>query len=289
MIVPFPAGSGSDVSARRIGQIITQATQQSVVIENKPGANGFIAAQAAATAKPDGYTLFLTTNTTHSANPALFKSLPYDPVRDFAPVIRVGTNGLAIVVGSNSAFKSLDDLISAAKKAPGKLAFGSGSSSSQIASEMLASMAGIKLLHVPYKGMPQALTDVMSGQLDFMSADYTTSTPLIQAGSMRALAVTDTKRNPNLPDVPTVVELGLPKYAMYSWTGLFAPAGTPAEVIDKINSTVRAGLEQDDVKDTYQRSGATVWTSTPAELGDFVKSEMSKWADVVKAAGIAPE
>lgn len=289
VIVPFPPGSGTDTSARRISQIILEKTGQPVVIENKPGASGFIAAQAAATSPADGYTLFVTTNTTHAANAALFKKLPYDPIKDFAPISRIGTSGLVLVVRAESPIKTLADLTKMAKAQPDKLTFASGSSSTRIAGEMYASMADLKMLHVPYKGVPQALTDVLGQQVDFMISDITPATPLIQGGKLRAIAVTLEQRHPSMPDVPTMIESGLPGYSMFAWTAAFAPAGTPKPIIDKLAGLIKEGVESPAMQDNFKATGSMGTPSTPEETAKFVQSETDKWAKAVKAAGIEPE
>lgn len=289
IIVPFPPGSGTDTSARRVAQMITDETGQPAIIENKPGASGFIAAQAAATSPADGYTLFVTTNTTHAANASLFKKLPYDPIKDFAPIGRIAVAGLVMVVASESPVKTLADLTKLAKAQPGKLTFASGSSSTRIASEMYAAMAGLQMLHVPYKGVPQAVTDVMGRQVDFMIADVTPSLPLIKAGKLRPIAVTLEKRHVDMPDVPTMAESGLDGYSMFAWSAVFAPAGTPRPIIDKLAGIVRKGVESPAMKESFATTGGEGAPMTPDELGKFVVSETEKWAKAVKAAGIEPE
>jgi tripartite-type tricarboxylate transporter receptor subunit TctC len=273
IIVPFPPGSGTDTSARRVAQIITDETGQPVVIDNKPGASGFIAAQAAATSPPDGYTLFVTTNTTHAANASLFKKLPYDPIKDFAPIGRIARAGLVLVVASESPVKTLADLTKLAKEQPGKLTFASGSSSTRIASEMYATMAGLQMLHIPYKGVPQAITDVMARQVDFMISDVTPALPLIRAGKLRPIAVTLEKRHVDLPDVPTMAESGLDGYSISAWTAAFAPAGTPRPIIDKLAVILRKGVESPAMKESFAATGGEAAPMTPDELGKFVVSE----------------
>lgn len=289
MVVPFPPGSGTDTSARRVAQMIFDQTGQQGLVENKPGASGFLAAQAVATAPADGYTLLVTTNTTHAANAALFKKLPYDPIKDFAPIGRIAIAGLVLVVRPDSPYKTVDDITKAAKAAPGKLAFASGSSSTHIAGEMYASMAGISLLHVPYKGVPQALTDLMGGQVDFVISDVTPATPLIRGGKLRPIAVTLEKRHFNFPDVPTMAESGLKDYSMFAWSAVFAPAGTPRPIIDKLSAIVRKGVESPAMQESFRTTGGEGAPMTPDELGAFVTSETEKWAKAVKAAGIQPE
>lgn len=289
VIVPFPAGSGTDTSARITGQTITEQAKQAVVVENRAGASGFIAAQAAAKAAPDGYTVFITTNTTHAANAALFKKLPYDPIKDFEPVSLLGKSGLVLVVRPDSPYNTVNDLIKYARANPDKLTFAGGSTSTRIAGELFKEASGSRAVYVPYKGVPQALIDLMGGQFDFMIADLNPSLPLIQQGKLKALAVTTTKRYGPLPNVPTLAESGLPGFEMVAWSAAFVPAGTPRPVIDRLNQLIRAGQKSKTYQEFTARSGGEAAAGTPEDLAAFVRSETEKWAKAVKAAGIEPE
>ncbi|NUT17127.1 MAG: tripartite tricarboxylate transporter substrate binding protein [Cupriavidus sp.] len=289
VIVPFPAGSGTDSSARFIGERITALTGKPVVVDNRPGANGFIAAKAVAGAPGDGYTMMVTTNTTHAANASLFKKLPYDPVKDFAPASLIVKCGLVLVVPSDSPVRTLADLTALARARQGELTFASGSSSTRIASELYKMLAGVQALHVPYKGVPLALTDLMGHQVDFMISDVSPAMPLIQAGKLRAVAVTTAQRNPVLKEVPTMAESGLPGYEMVAWAAAFFPAGTPKPVVDRMSGLMRNGLTSPAATEYFARSGGEPAPSTPEELAAFVRSETLKWAKVIKAAGIEPE
>lgn len=289
VIVPFPAGSGTDSSARFIGERITALTGKPVVVDNRPGANGFIAAKAVAGAPGDGYTMLVTTNTTHAANASLFKKLPYDPVKDFAPASLIVKSGLVLVVPSDSPVRTLADLTALARARQGELTFASGSSSTRIASELYKMLAGVQALHVPYKGVPLALTDLMGHQVDFMISDVSPAMPLIQAGKLRAVAVTTAQRNPVLKEVPTMAESGLPGYEMVAWAAAFFPAGTPKPVVDRMSGLMRNGLNSPAATEYFARSGGEPAPSTPEELAAFVRSETLKWAKVIKAAGIEPE
>jgi len=224
-IVPFPAGSGTDVNARLIGERLGQALGQPVVVENKPGAEGSIAAEAAAKAKPDGLTVFITSNSTHASNPALRRKLPYDPIRDFSPVTLIGTAPLLVLVHPSVPVRSIPELIALARSNPGRLNFGSGSASSRVAGEMFKAMAGVEMTNVTYKGNPQALADLVGGQIQVMFCDAGTALPQVQAQRVRALAATSLKRPSALPDLPTVAESGLPGFEMIAWTAVFVPAG----------------------------------------------------------------
>jgi len=264
-IVPFAAGSATDQLARALGQSITEQTKQAVVVDNKAGASGMLAAQAAARAPADGHTVLITTNTTHAANEHLYKKLPYDPVKDFAPVSGLGKGGQVLVVAASSPFKSVQDLLEFAKKNPGKLTFGSGSSSSRVAGELFQQMAGLELLHVPYKSNPLAITDLLGGQIMMMITDTSTGVPQVQAGKLRALGVTGSKRSPLLPNVPTIAEAGLPNYAFETWFMVFAPAGTPRPVIDRLNATLGSVLQSAAVKERMAKEGFEATPSTRAD------------------------
>ncbi len=288
-VVPFAAGSATDQIARAIGHGITEATKQPVTIDNKPGASGFIAAQQVAKAAPDGYTVLITTNTTHAANEHLFKSLPYDPVKDFAPVTLLGKGGQIMIVNPKVEAKTVAELVAYAKKNPGKVTFGSGSSSSRIAGELLQQMAGIQLLHVPYKSNPLAINDLLGGQIDMMITDTATGLPQVQGGKVRALGVTATKRSPLAPDIPTIAEAGVPGYEMGYWFAGYVPAKTPPAVVKRLQELMVAATKGATAVKFYQTSGVDAATSTPDELGKFQLAESSKWGKIVKAANIQPE
>lgn len=290
IIVPFPSGSGTDTAARIVAQELTRGTGQPTVIENMPGASGFIAAQAAAKAAPDGYTLLITTNTTHAANAALFKKLPYDPINDFIPISTIAVSGLVLIVAPNSPYRSVADFLNAAKNRERELSFGSGSSSTRIAAEMVKKRTNARMLHVPYKGTPQALTDLMGGQIDFMTCDINPAVPLVNAGKLRALAVTSAQRDPLFPDVPTLAESGLPGYELTSWAGAFVPAKTPAPVVARLHKLVLEAVASDAMKAQASKTGAVAMPSaSTADFLAFVKSETAKWQKIVTDAGIEPE
>ena len=288
-LVPFAAGSATDQLARALGQSITEQTQQAVVVENKGGASGMIAAQQAAKAPADGYTVLITTNTTHAANEFLYKKLPYDPVKGFAPVTGLGKGGQVLVVPTASPYKSVGDIVSFAKSHPGKLTFGSGSSSSRVAGEMLKQLAGVDILHVPYKSNPLAITDLLGGQIDLMITDVSTGVPQIKAGTLRALGYSTQKRSTQLPDVPTIAEAGVKGYDMGYWFAAYAPAGTPEPVVTRLNQLLNTAVHSAAAKSFFELSGSEAWTTTPAELAQFQAAETQKWGQVIKAAGITPE
>ncbi|MFO1293042.1 MAG: tripartite tricarboxylate transporter substrate binding protein [Rubrivivax sp.] len=289
IVVPFAAGSGTDQSARAYGQAVAEFLKVPVVVDNKGGANGFIAAQYVARAAADGYTVFMTTNTTQVANPYLFKKVPYDPVKDFAPVALLAKGQMLLLVRPDAPYKSLADLLAAARKAPGRLSFGSGSSSSQVASELLKQMTGVNMLHVPYKSNPQAITDLIGGQIDFMFADAVTAVPQVQGGKLRALAASGSRRLASAPDVPTVEEAGVKGYDMSYWFAVYLPAAAPAAVVRRLNEAFAKASESPEVKAFQARTSGEVALSSPEGLAQFQAAEMKKWAQVIQAAGIEPQ
>lgn len=289
LVVPFAAGSATDNLARVIAEKLGTAWKQPVVIDNKPGASGFIAAQQVANAKPDGYTVFITANTTHASNSALFKTLPYDPVKDFEPVSTLGTVPLAMVVHPSIPAKNVAELIAYGKANPGKLSFGSGSTSSRMAGEMFKSMAGIDMVNIQYKSNPQAVTDLLGGQIQLVIADAVTTMPNAKAGKLRALAISTARRSPIAPELPTVAESGLPGYEMVGWFAAYVPAKTPKDIVAKLNAEIVAILDSQDAKARLAAVGIETTTSTPQGLAEFQRVETAKWAKLVKAAGIVPE
>jgi tripartite-type tricarboxylate transporter receptor subunit TctC len=288
-VVPFAAASATDQLARAIGQSVTEQSKQTVIVDNKGGASGMIAAQAVAKAPADGYTVLITTNTTHAANEHLYKKLPYDPVKDFVPVTGLGKGGQVLVVRSDAPYQSVAELVAAAKKEPGKLSFGSGSSSSRVAGEMFKQLSGTDILHVPYKSNPQAVTDLMGGQIDLMITDTATGLPQIKGGKLRPLGFSTSSRSPLLPDVPTIAEAGVTGYDMGYWFAAYVPAGTPAPVVERLRELLVAAARSPQAKSFFDTSGAEAWTTTAAELGSFQAAETTKWGKVIKAAGIEPE
>lgn len=288
-LVPFGAGSATDQLARAVGQAVSQKTGIPVIVENKAGASGMIATQQAAKAAPDGYTILIATNTTHAANPFLFKKLAYDPVKDFAPLTGLGKGGQILVVQANAPWHSVADLLADARRQPGHLTFGSGSASSRLAGEMLKQLAAVDILHVPYKSNPTAITDLLGGQISMMITDTATGLPHVKAGKLRALGYSTTPRNPLLPDVPTLAEAGVPGYDMSYWFAAYAPAGTPQSIIARLNQLLAEATRSEGALAFFQSSGAQAWTSTPQELAHFQASETKKWGQAIQAAGIQPE
>lgn len=288
-IVPFAAGSATDQLARALGQSVSEQTKQAVVVDNKAGASGMLAAQAAAKAPADGYTVLITTNTTHAANEHLYKKLNYEPVKDFAPVTGLGKGGQVLVVKADAPYKTVGDLLAKARKEPGKLSFGSGSSSSRVAGELFKQLSKTEILHVPYKSNPNAITDLLGGQIDLMITDTATGVPQIKGGKLRALGVSTPQRMAMLPDVPTIDEAGVKGYDMGYWFAAYVPAGTPAPVVARLREILVAGTQSAAAKAFFEGSGAEAWTTTPEELAKFRDAEAAKWGRVIKAAGIEPE
>ena len=288
-VVPFAAASATDQLARALGQSVTAQTKQSVVVDNKAGASGMLAAQQAARAPADGYTVLITTNTTQAANQHLYRKLAYDPVKDFAPVTGLGKGGQVMVVRADAPYKTVADVVAKAKQQPGKLSFGSGSSSSRVAGEMFQQLSGTEILHVPYKSNPQALTDLMGGQFDFMITDTATGLPQVKAGKLKALGYSTQKRSPLLPDVPTIAEAGVPGYDMGYWFAAYVPAGTPQPVVARLNELLTQAAKSAEARAFFDGSGVEAWTTTPDELAKFQAAETQKWGKVIKAAGIEPE
>jgi len=284
-IVPFAAGSATDQLARALGQSITESTKQAVVVDNKAGASGMLAAQAAARAPADGYTVLITTNTTQAANEHLYKKLPYDPVKDFAPISGLGKGGQVLVVAANSPYTSVKDLLADAKKNPGKLTFGSGSSSSRVAGELFQQMSGTEILHVPYKSNPLAITDLLGGQIVMMITDTSTGVPQVKAGKLRGLAVAAPERSAAAPEMPTMKEAGVAGHEAVQWNGYFAPTRTPRPVLDRLHRDIAKTVHLADVKQKFEAQGATPSGNTPAEFAAFFHVETEKWADVARKSG----
>jgi tripartite-type tricarboxylate transporter receptor subunit TctC len=288
-VVPFTAGSATDTLARVLGQKLNATQGWTVVIENMAGASGQTAASNVARAAPDGHTVFVTSNTTHAANQNLFKKLSYDPIGDFAPITRLGDITLALALHPSIPANNVRELIAYGKANPGKLSFGAGSTSSRMASEMLKARAGFDMLHVPYRANPLAVADLLGGQVSLVFADLSTTLPQIRAGKVKGLGVSSVKRSPLAPDLPTMIEEGIPDYEMIGWFAAFAPAKTPAPVVEKLNGAIKAAVEDKTVQENLLKAGIEPLTSTPDELRAYVVSETKKWADIVKAAGIEPE
>ncbi len=287
MIVPSAPGSGPDIMARAIGQKLTEAFGQQVVIDDRPGAGGIIGSEAAAKSAPDGYTLIMANAGSHSVNASLYSKLPYDPVRDFAPVTLVSTAPNILIVHPSLPAKTVKELIALAKAKPGQLAFGSGGngSTAHLSGEMFKTMAGIDIVHVPYKGSPSAVLAVISGQIAMAMPNIPPALPHVKSGKLKALAVTTAKRSAAAPELPTVAESGLPGYEATAWFGVLAPAGTPRDIIDRLNAIIVKSLRAPDMRERLLADGAEAVGNTPDEFAAIIKRDIAKWAVVVKKSG----
>lgn len=287
IVVPFSAGGTTDILARIVGQGLTTELGQSVVVDNKPGAGGNIGASLAAKAAADGYTLFMGTVGTHAINQSLYKKLPFDPVKDFAPLSRVATVPNLLVAHPSQPFKTVKEMIAYAKANPGKITFGSPGSgaSPHVSGELFKSMTGTDMLHVPYKGSAPAMTDLLGGQTSVMFDNMPSAIQHVRSGKLRPIAVTTAKRSPELPDVPTIAEAGVPGYEATSWFGMFAPAATPKPVLSKLQAALTKVLNQADVKKKIAEQGGEVVAETPDQFAAFIKAESVKWGKVVKESG----
>ena len=289
MVLPFAAGSGTDTTTRLIAAEVGKALGQQLVVDNKPGANGMLAATHVARAAPDGYTLFVTTNTTHSANPSLMKQLTYDPVKDFTPIARTGNLPFMLVINPDVPAKSVQELTAYAKANPGKLTYASGSSAAIVMGATYARRAGLDMLHVPYKSSPPALTDVIGGRVSMMFIDIPTGLPLVNAGKLRGLAVTTKDRSALLPDMPSMQETGVPDFDITSWQGWFGPANLPKDVVTKVNAELRKVIENPEIKKQLGERGMDAFSGTPEDLAKFVNEQLVLWTRLIKEAGIEPE
>jgi tripartite-type tricarboxylate transporter receptor subunit TctC len=290
IVVPFAPGGGTDVIARTLAQEMARDLGVSVIIENKPGAGTIIGTQAVAASEPDGYTLLMGTFS-HAVNLSLNPKLPYDPHKDFAPVALIARSFNFVVVNPKSPIKSIADLIAAAKADPDKLSYGTygTGTSAHLAGELFKNMARVNLTTVPYKGAAPAITDLIGGQIQVMFTTVASAASLIEAGQLRALAVTSVERSPAFPQLPTVAEAGVPGYAAESWYGLFAPAKTPADVIDRLNKSAATAVQSEAFKKLGVNEGLAVVARPPAELDRYVRGEEERWRKVIEDAGIKIE
>jgi len=288
LIVPFPPAGGTDTLSRAIAQSITNDTKWTIVVENRPGAGGNIGLDAAAKSPPDGYTIAMGQTANLAVNPALYSSLPFDPLKDFAPIALLSSQPLIVVVSATSPYKSLKDLVDAAKKNPGKVNMASAGNGTigHIGGEIFQRRAGIKMTHVPYKGAGQAVTDLMGGSVDTIFGNTQSVGGLVAGGRLRPLAVTSPKRLAAFPDVPTVAESGYPGFEAATWSGLVAPAGTPKPIIDKLNAAANKALATTEMKARLAEEGSTPLGGTPQQFADYIKSENAKWGAAVRDAGI---
>jgi tripartite-type tricarboxylate transporter receptor subunit TctC len=291
LVVPYPPGGGTDFFARLVGAAMGDALGQSVIVENRAGAATIIGAEAVARAAPDGYTILLGDTATFAANKSLYQKLPYDPQKDFAPVALVARSFNIVVVNPNSPFKSIADLIAAAKAEPDKLSYGTFGigTSAHLAGELFKDMAKVNLTTVHYKGAAPAITDLLSGQIQVMFTTVASAAALIESGQLRALAVTSAERSPAFPQLPTVAEAGVSGYAAESWYGLFAPAKTPADVVDRLNKSAATAVQSDAFKKLAVNEGLVMVARPPEELDRYFRGEEERWRKVIQEAGIKIE
>ena len=289
IITPFAAGSVTDTTARQVAQHLQDALGQPFVVENRAGAGGLLAAGAVARAKPDGYTLLLTTNSTHSAAPGLFKTIPYDPIADFTPVARIGSFPSMIAVNPNVPIHSMQELVAYAKGNPGKLSYAHGNSTGHITGEAVKKRTGIDIVRVAYRSNPAAMTDLIAGHVQMMIPDFGTGLPQMKMQKIRPLAVITKARSSTVPDIPTLHETVMPEFDLLAWAGVFAPANTPPEVAERLAGEIQKMLAKPEWKERLLNSGVEVFYTGPKEFDAYVKSELVKWTSLIKEVGIQPE
>jgi tripartite-type tricarboxylate transporter receptor subunit TctC len=285
-IVPFPPGGGNDTMARTISAKLTEEWHQQVIVDNRPGANGLVAAELTMNAAPDGYTLLMANIGSHAINPALYKNIPYDPVKDFAPISQLGSTANVLVLHPSTAAKTLQELIALAKAKPGQLTYGSNGigSSQHLAGALFCTTFGVNMIHVPYKGTGPVMTDLVGGQISLSFANMLAALPLVRNKRLVPIGVTSLKRSPALPDVPAIAETS-PGFEAVSWWGIVATKGTPPDVVNTLNRAVVKGLRAPDTQAFFANMGIEAGGTTPQEFGAFIKSEMIKWAKVVRESG----
>jgi tripartite-type tricarboxylate transporter receptor subunit TctC len=286
IVVSFPPGTGSDSSARFLAQKLEARLGQPFVVDNRPGANSFIAAQTVAKADADGYTLFVASNSPMATNVVQFKTLPYDPIRDFTPVARLYYGAMVLSVQASSPYRTVADLVKDAKARPGKLSYGSGSASYQIATELFMKRAGMSAAEIPYKGAAPAVADLAGGQVDFVLSDYTAAAALAQAGKTRMIAVTGDKRLAAQPAVPTLQELGYRDYYMVNWVSLFAPAGTPLDVVKRLSDAAVEIFNSKEAAEFVGRTSGQIFAGGPDVMRKFQVDEIKRWSNAATLAGI---
>ncbi len=288
IIVPFPGGTTTDSLSRILGQSVSSAFGQPVVVENKAGADGAIGATGVAHSAPDGYTLLIGTNSPMSVVPAMKKS-PYDPVADFTPITDIGRYTFFLYVNAEVPAKSFQELIAYAKANPGKLNYATGNTTGIVSFAQMNAFAGVEMVHVPYKGEPQGITDLVGGRVHLMWATPATGLPHVKGGKLRALVTQLSKRSALLPEVPTIAEAGMPQFTIVSWAGLFGPAKMPRDIVGRLNGEFAAAMNRPDVQAQIDRLGFALNPSTPEQLGVLVKEQMDSYRRILRAAGVQPE
>lgn len=289
LVVPFPAGTGSDIAARTLGKVVSDLSGQPVVVDNKPGANGIIGVQTVLNAPADGHTILLGSNSTLASNAALFRTLPYDPIKDLAPLGLVGGAPCVVIVPPNSAIKTLAELIAQARKRPGALNYGGASPSYALYTEWMGELAHIKGNGVPYKGTNDVMTAITGGQVDYAVVDSTAASALILSGRLRALAISDDKRSAVIPDVPTSAQAGLPQFQAFSWTGLATSAKTPAATLHAAEALLQKAAASKEMRDMFARTGARPMAGSGAQMRKYQTEEIVRWKRLAQAAGLQQE
>ena len=290
MIVPLTTGSGADIAGRIVAKSLAESWKQSVIIENRPGAGGLIGTGVVVNSEPDGYTL-LVQSASYAANPAIYKKLPYDPLKSLVDVAILGQTPYVMITAADGPYQSIRDLVIAAKSKPGEITFASAGvgSSTHLAAEYFNQIMGIKLIHVPYKGSPEAISDTMSGRTAFYMAPLDTAIGQLKGGKVRALGVTSKTRNAAVPEIPSMAEQGYPNFEIGLWFGVWAPAGTPAAVVKKINTDINQSMQDPEVKTAYETKGIKATPMSPTEFSKFVREEMAKYIKIAKDANIEPQ
>ena len=289
IVIPFTAGSITDTAARIVAERLEKTLGQPFIIDNRPGAGGLLAARTVARATPDGYTLLITTNSTHSAAPGLFKNVPYDPINDFTPVARIGSFPSVMAISPSMPVTSMKEFVAYAKANPGKVSYAYGNSTGQITGEAMAKRLGLDMARVAYRSNPEALTALIGGQVSIMALDFSNALPQLATKSVRPLAVLTKARSATMPDVPTLDETIMPDYDLLAWAGVFGPAAMPPEVTRKLSAALDSSLNDPDVKARFGKFGIEIFYTGPAAFADYVKTELVKWTALIKEAGIKPE
>jgi tripartite-type tricarboxylate transporter receptor subunit TctC len=287
MVVPFAAGGGVDILTRILGQHLGEILGQPIIVEDRPGAGGIIGSESVAKAAPDGYTLLVATTGTHTINPGLYSKMPFDAVKDFAPITLIASVPNLLVVNPGVPAKDVHELVELAKASPGKLSFGSfgNGTSNHLSGELLKSLTGTNIVHVPYKSAPQAVTDLIAGRLTFAFVNMPVALPQVAGGKLRALAVTGAKRSSASPEYPTMSEAGVPGFVVESWYGLMAPAGTPEPIVRKLYEATVKALALPDVRAAFAKQGADVETATPSEFAAMIPVESARWSQIIRKSG----
>jgi tripartite-type tricarboxylate transporter receptor subunit TctC len=289
LVVPFPAGSGTDIVARELAEEMAKDLKQPVIIDNKGGAQGIIGVQSAVTSPADGYTLLILGVTTGASNVSMFRKLPYDPMKDFTPLGMIADSPIVLVGSPKVPANTLEELVQYGRRNPGKLTYGYGSGSAQVAAARVAFLGKFEALPVAYKGSPQALMDVMAGQVDFMFVDLSVAVSQLAAGKIKAFGVSTRNRFPQAPTIPSIHEAGIPGYDLSVWFGFAGPAGMPPEIVARVSTALNNALKSPKLVQKFETKGLAVKTSTPAEFGAFLKSEIASWGVMIRDAGIPPQ